>query len=129
MNNITGAAEVHDYRDGATGETFEDCSCAVVSNGRKHPDVSGSQAFKDFRLADPTAESNILLDSKRSGDLLNPTLLGSVANDGEPGYVVSQKRSRGAHCEITSFARDQAANEDEFELRAGICTARVTQAE
>src|SRR6266550_8974649 len=127
MNDISRPAEVRDNGYGASGERFENYACTVVANGWKQHHVSGSQASEDFRMADPPAERNSLLDPKGSHELLKAVPLRSVTDHGKAGQIASQKRGGRAQCEITSLPGNQAANENQLKFGAGLRTARVTE--
>ena len=125
MNDISGSAEVDDHRYGAAGESFEDHARTVVAKGWKHEHISRSQAPEDFRMAEPAAEGNSLLDSKRSCELLETLPLRAVTDHGEAGQIVSQKGSSPAQSKIASLPGNQAANEDQLKFGAGLRTTRV----
>src|SRR6266849_10503167 len=80
IDGITGPAEVHDHRYRPGRKSFKDYACAVVANGWKQHHVSRSQAPEDFRMAEPAAERNSLLDPKGSHELLKAVPLRSVTN-------------------------------------------------
>ena len=108
MNDISGPAEVRDHRYGATGESFENHACTVVANGWKHKHIRRSQAPEDFRMAEPAAEGNSLLDPKGFHKLLKAVPLRAIADHGKAGQIVSQKRSSRAQSEITGLPGNQA---------------------
>jgi hypothetical protein len=64
MNDIARPAEVGDYGDGASGESFENHAGTVVAEGWKHKDISRSHAREDFCMAEPAAEDNSIFDPK-----------------------------------------------------------------
>jgi hypothetical protein len=106
MNDISRPAEVHNYRYGAACESFEDYSTAEVSYRWKHERISRSQVREDFRMAEPAAEDNSLLDPKRFHKLLEAIPLPAVADHGEARQAVPQKRSRRAQGKIASLPRN-----------------------
>src|SRR6266481_4559928 len=102
MNDISGPAEVCDHWYGAGRESFEHYACAVVAKGWKHEDIRRSQPTEDLRVAYPSTEGNILVNSKGSCKLLKAVSLRSVTDDGEAGHIALQKWGSCAQCEITS---------------------------
>src|SRR5215831_5611317 len=78
-------------------------------------------------MANPTTEGNSFLDPKGSCKLLKAIPLCAIAEDTETTCVVSQNRSSRAQREITSFAGDQASNEDQLKLLAGLLAALVAK--
>src|ERR1700732_3918526 len=125
MDGITGPAEVHDHRYRAGRKSFGDHAWTVVAKGWKHKHVSRSEAAEDFRMADPPAERNSLLDPKGSCELLEAVPFRTVTDHGEAGQVASQKWSSRAQGEITSLPGNQAANENQLKFGAGLRPARV----
>src|SRR6266550_6296383 len=125
MNDISRPAEVRDNGYGASGERFENYACAVVANGWKQHHVSGSQAPEDFRMADPPAERNSLLDPKGSHELLKAVPLWAITDHRKAGQIAAQKGSRRAQSKITSLPGNQPTNENQLKFGVGPRTARV----
>src|SRR5262245_34612722 len=101
MNNISGATEVCDYRYGASAESFENYACAIVAQRWKHEYISRSQAFENFRMAEPATEENSLLDTKAPCKVPEAVPLRTIADHGKPGQITAQKRSRRPQSKIT----------------------------
>src|SRR5271163_4493284 len=106
MNDISGAAEIHDHRYNADREGLKDHASAEVADRRKHHHISRSQARQDLRMAKPTAEGNSLLDPKESHKLLEALPLRAIAYHGKAGQIVSQEGSSRAQSEVTCLSRD-----------------------
>src|SRR5437870_7393239 len=111
MNNISGPAEVRDHRDGASAEGFENYACTIVAKRWKHEHISRSEVLEDFRMTEPPAEENSLLDPKGSHKLLKAVPLRSVTDHRKAGQIAAQKGSRRAQSKITSLPGNQAADE------------------
>ena len=127
MNDIPGSAEVRDNRYGASGERFENYARTIVAKGWKHEHISRSEVLEDFRMAEPAAERNSLLDSKGSCQLLEAVPLRAIADHSKAGQITSQKGSSCAQSKITSLPGNQAANENQLKFGVGLRTARVTE--
>src|SRR5207302_8397855 len=127
MNDISGAAEVHDHRYGASAERFENYACTIVAKRWKHEHISRSEVLEDFRMTEPPAEENSLLDPKGSHKLLKAVPLRSVTDHRKAGQIAAQKGSRRAQSKITSLPGNQAADENQLKFGAGFRTARVTE--
>ena len=120
-----GPPKVDDHRYGSAGESFEDHPRTVVAQRWKHEHISRSQAAEDFRMADPAAERNSLLDSKRPHELLEPFPLRAVTDHGEPGHIASQKWSSPAQSKIASLPGNQAANKNQLKFGVGFRPAGI----
>src|ERR1017187_3273636 len=107
MDDISRAAEVHDYRYGADRESLKDYTSTEVANRWKHKDIRRSQPTKDLRVAYPSTERNRLLNSKGPHKLLKAALLRSVTDDGKAGDIASQEWGGCAQREITSLPGNQ----------------------
>src|SRR6266446_5756313 len=129
MNDVSWAAEVHHHRHGAAGESLENHARPVVAKSWEHEHISRPHAAEDFCLADPAAEGNSLLDSKRSGDLLDPSSLRSVTDHGEVSQIVPQKGSGPPQSKITGLPVNQASNKYQLKLSAALGPPRVAGAE
>src|SRR5258705_5661673 len=70
MNDISRPPEVRDHRNSAGSECFEHDACAVVAKRWKHEHISRSEALDGFRMREPAAELNGLLNPKRLRQLL-----------------------------------------------------------
>src|SRR5262249_55298413 len=125
MNDISGAAEVRDHGYTSGAEGFENYACTIIAKRWKHEQISRSEAFEDFRMAEPAAERNILLDPKRSCKLLEAVSLRTITDHGEAGQVTAQKGSCRAQSKITSFPGNQAANEDQLKFGPRPWTTRI----
>ena len=76
-------------------------------------------------MAKPTTEGNSLLDPKGSRKLLKAVPLRAIADHGKAGQIVSQKGSSRAQREITSFAGNQASDENQLKFGVVLRTAAV----
>src|SRR5436309_8521724 len=104
MNDISGPAEVRDYRDGASAEGFENYACAIVAKRWKHEHISRSEVIEDLRMAERAAEENSLLNTKRPCQMLEAVSLWSIADHGKAGQIAAQNGSRRAQSKITSLS-------------------------
>src|SRR5262249_38750342 len=125
MNDISGAAEVRDYRYTSSAEGFENYACTIIAKRWKHEQISRSEALENFGMAEPAAERNSLLDPKGSCKLLETVSLRAIADHGKAGQVASQKRSRSAQTKITSFPGNQPANEEQLKFGPRLRTTRI----
>src|SRR5687767_9558939 len=114
MNDISGAAEVCDHGHSTTGERFEYDACAIVAKRRKHEHISRSEALEGFRMTEPAAELNGVLNPKRLRQLLEAVPLWTITDHREAGQIAPQKGSRRAQSQITRLPGNQAADEDQL---------------
>src|SRR6266446_3955247 len=126
MNDISGAAEVRDHRNGASAEGFENYACTIVAKRWKHEHISRSEVLEDFRVTEPAAEENSLLNPKRPRQLLEAVPLWTIADHGKSGQIAAQKRSRRAQSKITSLPGNQAANKNQLKFSPRLRTTRIT---
>jgi hypothetical protein len=89
MNDIAGPAEVHYHRYGAGAESFENYARTIVAKRWKHEHISGSEVLEDFRMTEPAAEENSLLNPKRPRQLLEAVPLPAIADHGKAGQIAS----------------------------------------
>src|SRR5438552_12002831 len=126
MNDISGATEVSDHTYGASAEGFENYARTIVAKRWKHEHISRSEVLEDFRMTEPAAEENGLLNPKRPRQLLEAVPLGAITDHGKAGQIAAQKGSRRAQSKITSLPGNQATNEDQLKLGRRLRTARIT---
>src|SRR5579859_7856841 len=103
MNDISGPAEVRHHGYGACAESFENYACTVVAKRRKYKNISNPQPPEDFRMVEPPAERNSLLDPEGSHQLLEAIPFRAIADHGKAGQTASQKRSSRTQAKITSL--------------------------
>src|SRR5437016_6288493 len=127
MHYITGSDEVHNHRYGAARESFEHYTGAIVAKSRKQEHIGRSHPAKNLCLADPAAEGNSLLDSKRSCELLDPISFRPVTDHGEVSQIAPQKGSGPAQSKITSLPGNQAANKQQLKFTVALGPPRIIQ--
>src|SRR5208337_2110175 len=77
-------------------------------------------------MADPAAEGNRLLNSKRTCELFEALPFGAVTNHGEARQIIPQKGSSPAQSKIAGLPRNQTSHKNQLESGSRLRAARVT---
>ena len=80
-------------------------------------------------MAQPTTEGDGIFDFKGFHQLFEADPLRAIADNGEPGQIVPQKRGRSAQSKIAGFPSNQAADKNQLEFGAGLRPARLGDAQ